>query len=193
MNILLAVSGGIAAYKSPKIVSLLREEGHEVRVIATSNGLKFVSSLTLAALSGHPVHSDLFGAAGDFEMSHIRLPDWADLLVVAPASANLLGKAAHGIADDLVTTLLCAVGTGESAACPVVYAPAMNTRMWNHAATQTNVERLISWGAKILEPESGRLACSDTGEGRMCEPEEILRRLRGLALLKRPGEPTALA
>jgi phosphopantothenoylcysteine decarboxylase/phosphopantothenate--cysteine ligase len=184
MNILLALSGGIAAYKAPRIVSLLVEEKHTVRVVATPNALRFVSPLTLSALSGSPVSSDLFKDMGDYEMSHIRLPEWADLLLVAPASANLIAKAANGIADDLVATVLNAAGTGDWAACPAVYAPAMNTRMWNHPATQANVAKLASWGARILDPELGRLACSDTGVGRMMEPDDIIKRLKEWGLLK---------
>ncbi len=183
MKVVLAISGGIAAYKIPKIVSLLVESGHEVRVIATVNGLKFVSPLTLAALSGHPVQSGMFEEKADYEMSHIHLPEWADLILVAPATANLLAKVANGLADDLVSTLLCATGTGDDAACPVVYAPAMNSRMWNHAATQMNVEKIRSWGGRILEPASGRLACNVYGEGRMPEPEDILQQLKDWKLL----------
>lgn len=187
MNILLAVSGGIAAYKAPKLVSLFREEGHTVRVLATPNALQFVSRLSLSALAGAPVLSSLFEGEGDFEMSHIRLPEWADLFLVAPASANLLAKAAQGLADDLVSTTLLAVGSGKSAACPVVLAPAMNSRMWGHSATVANRTRLESWGVRILEPSSGRLACSDWGEGRMPEPEEILARLKEWGLLRARG------
>ncbi|GMV66408.1 MAG: hypothetical protein AMXMBFR75_22040 [Candidatus Hinthialibacteria bacterium] len=184
MNIILAISGGIAACKAPRLVSLLTEKGHTVRVVATQNGLRFVSQLTLAALSGYPVSSDMWEDSGDFGMSHIRLPEWADLLIVAPASANVIAKAANGIADDLLTTLLCAVGTGDEAACPVVYVPAMNTRMWHHVATRVNIERLTSWGAQIIPPDSGRLACSDHGEGRMSEPEAILAQVEEWGLLR---------
>jgi len=183
MNILLAISGGIAAYKTPKIVSLLVEEGHTVRVISTVHALRFVSPLTLAALSGSPVESDLFEGEGDFEMKHIRLPEWADLIVVAPASANLLAKVASGLADDMVSTSLIATGAGEGAACPIVYCPAMNERMWNHPATQSNLQKLEDWGAKSISPQRGRLACSDRGEGRMPEPEEIVAVLKDWGLL----------
>lgn len=184
MRILLVVSGGIAAYKTPKIVSLFKEDGHEVRVVATNSGLRFASQLTLATLSGHPVAHDLWEGAGDHELSHIRLPEWADLILVAPATANLLGKVANGIADDMASTLLNAAGTGEDAACPVVYVPAMNTRMWKHAATRANVEKLTSWGARVIPPESGRLACEDEGAGRMPEPEDCMARLEDWGLLK---------
>lgn len=187
MNILFAVSGGIAAYKAPKMVSLLREEGHSVRVLATPNSLQFVSRLTLSALAGAPVLSGLFEGEGDYGMSHIRLPEWADLFLVAPASADLIAKAAQGIADDLLSTTLLAVGSGESAVCPVVLAPAMNTRMWSHAATRANLQRLQSWGVRMIEPTTGRLACSDLGEGRMPEPEEVLLRLKEWGLLNATG------
>lgn len=174
MRILLGISGGIAAYKTPKLVSIIRERGDEVRVIATPNALRFVSPLTLAALSGHPVLSDLWAEGGDYEMNHIRLPEWADVLVVAPASADFLGKASSGLADDLLSTTFLAAGAGEGAACPVVLCPAMNTRMWQHPATQRNLQILIDWGFQVLPPVTGRLACTDQGEGRMPEPEEIL-------------------
>lgn len=178
MKILLGVCGGIAAYKTPKIVSLFRERGDEVRVIATENGLKFVSPLTLAALSGRPILSDMWAEGGDLEMNHIRLPEWADLFLIAPATANLLGKVANGIADDMLTTTLNAAGAGENSACPIVLAPAMNTRMWTHPATQENLARLESWGVRIISPLPGRLACTDFGEGRMPEPEAILEYLK---------------
>jgi len=184
MHILLVLSGGIAAYKAPRIVSLLAEEGHEVRVVATRNALRFVSPLTLATLAGSEVLHDLWEGQGDHEMSHIRLPDWADLILVAPATANLLGKVAHGIADDLASTLLNAAGTGDGMACPIVYSPAMNSRMWNHAATQENVARLESWGAKVIPPEMGKLACKEMGLGRMPEPETILNRLEEWGFLR---------
>lgn len=187
MNILLAVSGGIAACKAPKIITLLKEGDHEVRVIATENSLRFVSSLTLAALSGQRVLHDLWEGEGDWMMHHIRLPEWADLVLVAPASANLIGKVANGIADDLVSTTLNAVGTGADATCAVVYVPAMNPRMLRHAATQENLGRLESWGATILSPASGRLACGDSGEGRMPEPDDILRVLHEIGLLVSDG------
>jgi phosphopantothenoylcysteine decarboxylase/phosphopantothenate--cysteine ligase len=174
MNILLGISGGIAAYKTPKLVSLFRERGDEVRVIATANALRFVSPLTLAALSGFPVLSDLWADGGDYEMNHIRLPEWADLFLVAPASANFLGKAANGLADDLLSTAFSATGAGKEAACPVILSPAMNTRMWQHPATQRNLQQLIDWGIQIIPPTLGRLACTDQGEGRMPEPIEIL-------------------
>ncbi len=183
MKVVVGISGGIAAYKIPKFISLLVEAGHEVRVISTTNGLRFVSPLTLATISGHSVESDLFSMEGSHGMSHIHLPEWADLILVAPATANLLAKVANGLADDLVSTLICAAGTGEDAACPVVYAPAMNTRMWHHAATQANVQRIRSWGGKIIEPESGRLACNVYGEGRMPEPETIIQQLHEWGLL----------
>lgn len=183
MRILLGVCGGIAAYKSPKLVSLFRDRGDEVRVISTPNGLRFVSPLTLAALSGHPVLSDLWAKGGDYDMNHIRLPEWADLFLVAPASANFLGKAANGIADDLLTTTFNAAGAGPGAACPIVLAPAMNTRMWSHPATERNVARLEEWGVRIVPPVAGRLACTDFGEGRMPEPEEILAFLSAESLV----------
>jgi len=177
MRVLLGITGGIAAYKTPRLVTLFRERGDEVRVVATPNALRFVSPLTLAALAGHPVMSDLWSQGGDYEMNHIRLPEWADVFLVAPATANFLGKAANGLADDLVSTTFCATGVGANAACPIVVAPAMNTRMWEHPATQANLQKLIGWGVTVIPPTSGRLACADQGEGRMPEPQEILEAL----------------
>ena len=180
MKILLGISGGIAAYKSPKLVSLFKERGDDVRVIATQHALQFVSPLTLSALAGERVLSDLWSGGGDYEMNHIRLPEWADLFLIAPATANFLGKAANGIADDLLSTTFSAAGAGPEAACPVVVCPAMNTRMWQHPATQSNVQRLLEWGCQVIPPISGRLACTDQGDGRMPEPDEILQELARL-------------
>ncbi|MCA9410654.1 MAG: hypothetical protein KC944_05565 [Candidatus Omnitrophica bacterium] len=178
MNILLGISGGIAAYKTPKLVSLFRERGDEVRIIASPNALQFVSPLTLSALAGHRVLFDLWSEGGDYEMNHIRLPEWADLFIVAPATANFLAKAANGMADDLLSTTLNAAGAGPDSACPVILCPAMNTRMWRHPATQRNLDTLIEWGYRVIPPVSGRLACTDQGEGRLPEPQEILESLK---------------
>ncbi len=164
-EIIVGVSGGIAAYKAASLVRLFTESGHHVTVVPTEAALKFVGAPTWEALSGRPVRTDVFQDV--HEVPHVRLGQHADLVVVAPATANLLAKAAHGLADDLLTNTLL------TARCPVVMAPAMHTEMWEHAATRTNVDTLRTRGVVVLEPASGRLTGVDTGKGRLPEPEEI--------------------
>jgi phosphopantothenoylcysteine decarboxylase/phosphopantothenate--cysteine ligase len=166
-RVLLAVSGGIAAYKIPELVRQLRGAGHEVRCVLTRAALEFVSPLTLQTLSQQAVRTELFDPAEEGQIDHIALADWAEAAVVAPATANLLAKMAAGIADDLVTTLLLATRA------PVLVAPAMNVNMWRHAATRANVAALRDRGVRFVGPESGPLACGHEGEGRMAEPEAI--------------------
>jgi phosphopantothenoylcysteine decarboxylase/phosphopantothenate--cysteine ligase len=164
-EIIVGVSGGIAAYKAASLVRLFTESGHHVTVVPTEAALKFVGAPTWEALSGRPVRTDVFQDV--HEVPHVRLGQHADLVVVAPATANLLAKAAHGLADDLLTNTLL------TARCPVVMAPAMHTEMWENAATRTNVDTLRNGGVVVLEPASGRLTGVDTGKGRLPEPEEI--------------------
>ena len=164
-EIIVGVSGGIAAYKAALLVRLFTESGHQVTVVPTGSALKFVGAPTWEALSGRPVHTDVFEDV--HEVPHVRLGQHADLVVVAPATANLLAKAAHGLADDLLTNTLL------TARCPVVVAPAMHTEMWMHAATQANVATLRDRGVIVLEPATGRLTGVDTGPGRLPEPDEI--------------------
>jgi phosphopantothenoylcysteine decarboxylase/phosphopantothenate--cysteine ligase len=159
------VSGGIAAYKSCELLRLLTEAGHSVRVIPTASALEFVAAPTWAALSGEPVATRVWDAV--HEVPHVRIGQSADLVVVAPATADLLARAAHGIADDLLTNTLL------TARCPVVYVPAMHAEMWEHQATTENVATLRRRGAIVLEPAVGRLTGVDTGKGRLPEPEEI--------------------
>ena len=166
MKIIVGITGGIAAYKAPELVRLLRKAGHEVRCAATEHGLEFVTRVTLETVSGAPLYSDLF-ASGRTE--HISLKDWGELLVVAPATANIIGKVACGIADDALSTLLLAF-SGK----PVVMAPAMNCEMWAHPAVQRNVATLKSWGIRMVGPDEGELACGVSGVGRMAEPEAIV-------------------
>jgi len=166
-RVLLAVSGGIAAYKIPELVRLLKGAGHGVRCVLTRAATEFVSALTLQTLSQQAVRTELFDPAEEGQIDHIALADWAEAVVVAPATANLLAKMAVGIADDLVTTLLLATRA------PVLVAPAMNVNMWRHAATQANVAALRNRGVCLVGPESGPLACGHEGEGRMAEPEAI--------------------
>jgi phosphopantothenoylcysteine decarboxylase/phosphopantothenate--cysteine ligase len=170
-HILLAVSGGIAAYKSAELVRLLRKQGASVRVVMTRSAMQFVSPLTFQALSGNPVYSELLDADEEHAMGHISLARWADALVIAPATANSIAKCSHGLADDLLSTLYLA------ATCPVYIAPAMNQAMWHKAVTQENIQKLKSHGVTVIGPEMGDQACGETGLGRMSEPEEICRRL----------------
>ena len=165
MHIVVGITGGIAAYKAPELVRLLKKAGHEVRCAATEHALEFVTRVTLETVSGAPLYSDLF-ASGRTE--HISLKDWGEMLVVAPATANIIGKVASGIADDALSTLLLAF-SGK----PVIMAPAMNCEMWAHPAVQRNIETLKGWGIRMVGPESGELACGVNGMGRMAEPETI--------------------
>lgn len=167
-KILLGVSGGIAAYKACEIVSRLKKQGAEVRVILTEHAAEFVPETTFEALSGNPVGLKLFGCDGGWEIRHVRWPQGADLFVVAPATANVLAKMANGIADDLLTSSLLA------ATCPILAAPAMNTAMWQNPATQANLKTLLARGVKTVGPGSGHLACGDSGDGRMSEAAEIV-------------------
>ncbi len=175
-RIVVGVAGGIAAYKACTVVRQLTEAGHEVKVVPTESALKFVGAATFEALSGQPVHTGVFESV--HEVPHVRIGQQADLVVVAPATADLLARAVAGRADDLLT------GTLLTARCPVLFAPAMHTEMWFHPATVDNVATLRSRGAVVLEPASGRLTGADTGPGRLPEAEEITT-LAGL-LLERP-------
>jgi phosphopantothenoylcysteine decarboxylase/phosphopantothenate--cysteine ligase len=170
-RILLAVSGGIAAYKSAELVRLLRKQGATVRVVMTRSAMQFVSPLTFQALTGHPVHSELLDAGQEHAMGHISLARWADALIIAPATANTLAKCSHGLADDLLSTLYLA------ATCPVYVAPAMNQAMWHKQVTQDNILKLKSHGVTVIGPEQGDQACGETGLGRMSEPDDICRLL----------------
>lgn len=167
-RILLIVGGGIAAYKACALIRLCRTAGIEVRCVLTAGGAQFITPMTLAALSEHPVHTSLWDLKDEAEMGHIQLSREADLIVVAPATADLLAKMAAGIADDLATTLLLATDK------PVLAAPAMNVRMWRHAATRRNVAQLREDGITIIEPDEGPMACGEYGPGRLPEPEAIL-------------------
>ncbi len=166
-RILLAVAGGIAAYKAPELARNLVRRGHEVRVILTPSARSFVTELSLATVSGHPVRWDVLDLAGEGEVGHIELADWPDLVVVAPATANLLARAAAGLANDLVTTVLLATRAS------VLWAPAMNTNMWTHPATRANLATLADRGAAFVGPDRGALACGWVGEGRMMDPVVI--------------------
>lgn len=172
-KILLGVTGGIAAYKSAYFVRALQQLGAEVRVVMTESAKQFIAPLTFQALSGHPVRSALFDAAAEDAMNHIELARWADYLVIAPASAHCLAQLAHGLADDLLSTLYLVCNR-----IPVIVCPAMNRNMWAHSATQTNSRILREHGVILVGPTQGEQACGDIGLGRMLEPEWIIDALR---------------
>jgi phosphopantothenoylcysteine decarboxylase/phosphopantothenate--cysteine ligase len=172
-RILLGITGGIAAYKAVELTRLLVKEDVAVRVVMTAAAERFITPLTLQAVSGHPVHDDLWGSDGSGAMAHIDLSRSADAIVVAPASADFLAKLARGSADDLLSTLCLA------RACPLIVAPAMNRQMWEHPATQRNMRTLRDDGVVILGPDSGVQACGETGMGRMSEPEALCDQIIG--------------
>lgn len=155
-RVVLGVTGGIAAYKAAEVVSLLKKRGAEVRVVMTAHACEFIAPLTLETLSGNPVCLEMFAARSN--IAHISLAKWAELFVVAPATASALGKFANGIADDLLSTAFMAMR------CPILLAPAMNAAMWNCRANQRNVERLSRWGARFAGPARGHLACGRRGQ-----------------------------
>ena len=170
-RILLIVTGGIAAYKTPDLVRRLRERGASVRCVLTAGGAQFVTPLALGAVTGDTVYQDLFDLTDEREMGHIQLSRDADVLLVAPATADVLAKMAHGLASDLATTALLATDK------PVIVAPAMNVRMWQHAATQANLDTLKSRGVTVIGPDEGDMACGEFGPGRMSEPLDIAQAL----------------
>ena len=180
-QVILGVTGGIAAYKACSLLRLFTEGGYDVTVVPTAAALKFVGAATWAALSGKPVPTDLWTDV--HEVPHVRLGQHADLLVVAPATADLMARAAHGLADDLLTNILL------TARCPVVLAPAMHTEMWQHPATVANVATLRLRGVLVIDPASGRLTGTDTGPGRLPEPDEIFAVCRDLLSGVQAGLP----
>lgn len=170
-KILLGISGGIAAYKTPELVRLLIKQGAKVKVVATRNALQFVTAFTLETLTHHKVYVDMFDGPAEYHTQHISLAEWADCFVVAPATANTLAKMAQGIADDALST------TYLACKCPIMVAPAMNENMWDNKATQHNVALLKERRVEVIAPNEGELACGVTGRGRMPEPMEILHQL----------------
>jgi len=168
VKIVLGVSGGIAAYKAIDLASKLTAGGAEVRTVLTENALHLVGTKSFEAVTGGPVHTSMWDS-DDFKIGHINLADWADVIVVAPATANIIGKFANGICDDLLSTTLCACW-----AKPMLFAPAMNDKMWANPAVQENVKFVERIGAELIGPRQGRLACGTEGVGRMAEPQEIL-------------------
>lgn len=168
-NVLVCVSGGIAVYKAVALVSKLNQAGIDVKVIMTESATKFVTPLSFQVMSKNDVYYDTFDEKDSKSIAHIDLADWADLIIVAPATANILGKLANGIADDMVTTTLLA------ATCPVWLAPAMNVHMYDHPAVKRNIARLAEDGCSFIEPSEGFLACGYVGKGRLEEPEKITK------------------
>ncbi len=175
MNILLGISGGIAAYKSPDLIRRLREQGADVRVVMTDAAHSFIGEMSLQAVSGHRVHSQMMDPEAEAAMGHIELAKWADYILIAPASANCIAQIAHGLATDLLTTVVLA------SASPVFIAPAMNQQMWANAATRANIDILQTRGINLIGPASGEQACGDVGLGRMEEPDAIAQFLSDLA------------
>ncbi|PBN41970.1 bifunctional phosphopantothenoylcysteine decarboxylase/phosphopantothenate synthase [Sphingobium sp. D43FB] len=182
-RILLIISGGIAAYKALELVRMLRKRGMTVRAVLTRSAQEFVTPLSLGVLTENPVFTDLFNLKDEQEIGHIQLSRQADLVVVAPATANILAKMASGIADDLATTLLLATDK------PVLAVPAMNVRMWHHRATQRNLERLHADGVHIMTPDDGAMACGEFGTGRLPEPDAIVAEIERLLAMPKSGDP----
>lgn len=173
-QIVLGIGGGIAAYKACELTRLLVKAGASVHVVLTKAGQEFITPLTLQTLSGNPVTTDMFSLIQEKEIGHISLADRADLVLIAPATADLIAKAACGICDDLLTTVLVATQA------PVIFAPSMNVHMWENPITQENVARLRKFGRHFIEPDSGELACGYEGKGRLPEPEAIMKELQKL-------------
>lgn len=186
-EVIVAVCGGIAAYKVADVVSRLVQLGAGVTVCMTAGARKFITPLTFEALSGRPVRTGTFRLVESSDPQHISLTERADLMLVAPATANILAKTAHGLCDDLVSLMVCA------AACPVVFAPAMNNRMWENPIVRENVRRLTEAGHRFIGPDSGWLACRNVGPGRLADPQAIVDEILRLigAPSSRPSDPAA--
>ncbi len=167
-TVILGITGGIACYKAAELTSLLVKQHADVNVIMTKGALEFMSPLTFEALTGNKVHTDIFDKASGTEIPHISLSGKADALIIAPATANVIAKLGHGLADDMLTSCVLA------ATCPKIIAPAMNTRMYENPVTQDNIETLKKYGWNVITPDSGRLACGDTGKGKLPSPEKLL-------------------
>jgi len=182
-EIVLGVCGGIAAYKAAMLCSQLTQQGAQVSVVMTEHAKSFVGPLTFSTLSNRPVYDALFDTPAVYHTEHISLAERADIIVVAPATANILGKLAHGICDDPLSTVLAA------AESPVLLAPAMNCRMWQHPATQKNIEQLRQWQYHFVGPETGWLACGENAVGRMSEPSAILESIWAILQTAAPKNP----
>ena len=173
-TVVLGITGGIAAYKSCEIVRLLVKAGADVHTILTKAGAEFVTPLTLQTLSKNPVNTEMFDLLREMEVGHVSLADKADIVLIAPATADIIAKAAHGICDDLLTTVLCATKA------PIAFAPSMNVNMWDNSITQENVAKLQKLGWHLIEPDEGELACGYEGKGRLPDPEAIVKFLEGI-------------
>ena len=178
-NILLGVTGGIAAYKIANLASMLKKQKANVRVIMTKNACQFITSMTFETLTAQKVYTDTFDRDFEFKVDHIELGKWADVFLIAPATANVIGKLANGIADDMLTT------TALAMRCPLVVAPAMNTAMYENRAVKHNIMKLRTNGMEIILPASGALACGDTGAGKMPEPELLMEYIKRAAYKKK--------
>ncbi len=170
-NILVAMSGGIAAYKIADLVSRLRKQAANVKVVMTEGATEFITPLTMETMSGQKVYIDVFGETEYHEVEHIELAKWADVVVVAPATANTMAKLVYGLADNMLTTCILATRA------PILVVPAMNTQMFLHQATQENMEKLVAFGYHVMETAEGKLACGDVGKGKMPEPQQILEEI----------------
>jgi len=184
-NILLGVTGGVAAYKAVDLASRLTGGHANVRTVMTENACRFVGPKSFEAVTDSEVYTSLWSDTAEHSSAHISLADWAEIVVVAPATANIIGKAATGICDDLLSTTLCTCW-----AKPTILAPAMNTRMWENPAVRCNVDVLKKMGAQIIGPDTGRLACGTEGVGRMAEPAEILDAITAITVKIRPRGTT---
>ncbi len=176
IKLLLGVCGGVAAYKAVDLASKSTAAEAQVRTVLTENALQFVGAKSFEAVTRSAVYTSMWQTGEGFEIGHISLADWADMVVVAPATANIIGKFANGICDDFLSTVLCACW-----AKPIIIAPAMNENMWNNPAAQKNIETLRRMGVELVGPEQGRLACGEEGVGRMAEPNDILNAVGGMA------------
>ena len=176
LNILLGVSGGVAAYKAVDLASRLTAGGAKVNTIMTENACRLIGPKSFEAVTNSAIYTTLWNTTQEYKISHINLADWADIVVVAPATANIIGKIANGICDDLLSTTLCACW-----AKPTLLAPAMNNNMWTNAAVQRNIKAVKGMGFKLIGPEKGRLACGTEGIGRMSEPQDILEAIEKIA------------
>lgn len=179
VKVLLGVSGGVAAYKAVDLASKLTASGYEVKTVMTENACELVGPKSFEAVTGGQVYVDMWADSEQYHIGHISLADWAEMVAVAPATADIIGKFANGICDDLLSTTLCACWQK-----PIVFAPAMNDRMWGNPAVQRNVKKIGEMGAQIIGPAKGRLACGSEGVGRMSEPADIAKAIETIATKK---------
>jgi phosphopantothenoylcysteine synthetase/decarboxylase len=175
LKVLLGVSGGIAAYKATDLASKLTQAGATVKTVMTENALQMVGAKTFEAVTGQQVYTNMWLTTEEYEIGHISLADWAEVVVVAPATANIIGKMANGICDDMLSSVLCACWNKS-----LLFAPAMNDKMWTNPAVRKNVKSLTAIGAEIIGPQTGHLACGTEGIGRMSEPQDIIKAIEAL-------------